>query len=1116
VRDTPPGQLGTAAFALLMAGCFAALLLPPRASAATEQHLFDPEISLTGTCSTEASDEVADPWCPGPPAPGHGFEHPNIAIDSFGDMYVSSNEERGPGGRVDVFSPAGEFITELQVPGAGSLAVDSEGNLYVGQFVGGSPSVHRATLFRPSVYQPGSEEIAYPTAGEVVMEHTGTPPCTAGFIPVLVQLAIDPETDRLFSSSGGGCVSEWSSASAEGGPALLDSTIGSGVLAPRSTFVAVDAVRNRLYVSNSKTEIDSTDVIRVFELEAPHAYLGDLDGHSTPNGKFLATGGDNTLDVDEASGNLIVSDLSSPGPIVYEMGPGLDGSEEFLRAYEYFGFSKPLFPLEVAVDNAPSSPNHRTIYVPSEGNLHHTFAFRSSEEGPPVLESAGALGVTETEAVLSAKINPNGGETTYRIEYTSAASGFEGAVLATEGTLPAGISSVPVSAPIGGLAPGATYRFLVSAENSSGSDQLEASFTTYTSPALGGPCPNDPLRAGFSAHLPDCRAYELVSPSDTNGRSPLGAGETGLYFPMLQASPDGNRASFRIEGGTIPGLEGSGSFNGDNYLSKRGPGGWSTELMSARGTDGLAPTPGGVSPDQEYSFWKGEVSLENAQRDPHIRYPDGHSEPVGRGSLGIDPTVEANLISQNGSHTLFSTRQSAAVQLEPEAPPAGTAAVYDRTADEITHVVSLLPGDVTPAAGKNAVYVGASLDGEGVAFKLEGGVLYLRQHNEATYEIGAGLTYAGLAEGGGRIFYLKAGNLFAFDTASKSTLQFSKGGNATPVHVSADGSTAYFLSPDVLTGKKENPNGAIAKAGEENLYVSREGQLGFVGTVEPLDVQEPVGGTGQFAGLGRWIASITEGKPAMETSRATPNGGTLLFETRAPLVGYETNGHKEIYRFDLAAATLSCLSCNPTGAAASGDASLQTLLRNAGGLRVIGLTARMLNIRPDGERAFFQSEEALVAADVDNRQDVYEWEAQGVGSCTRPGGCLYLISFGQSGQDEHLFAASQSGDDVFFLSESLLLGRDKDSTASIYDARVGGGFPEAAGQAPCQGESCKGGLTPPPALLAPATPALNKNGNVVQRRCGKGERKVRRHGKVRCVKKHHRLRQAAAKRGQAR
>jgi hypothetical protein len=1016
-------------------------------------------------------------------------------------MYVSSHKDGATAGRVDVFSPEGDFITELASPGARSIAVDPKGNLFVNQFqpgvIGG---LKRVTLYRPSAYDPEAEDVAYGNPGEVIIENeVGSQQCSAKSAIAGAYLAVDETTEHLFVSDGTGCVGEWSSA--EEGPQLLDSTIGVGVLTARSKFLAVDHEHNRLYVSSVKDPNNPVEgLIQVFELEASHTHLGSLDGRTTANGKFLAHEGDDTIDVDEESGHLIVSELTST-PKVYELGLGLGTNEEVLNTYQYAGFKGVPSPLEVAVDNSTISPNHRTFYVPSIG---HTFAFRFSGEGEPQVESVSATGVTESEAVLNASINPNGGTTKYRIDYTTQSSfeieGFARAALATAGSLPAGIAGVQVSSPVIGLAPGTSYRFRVSAENEAGAVASEGSFRTYSSISLGGPCANGSLRAGFSAALPDCRAYELVTPSNTNGLIPRGAAETaGLYFPTLQASPDGSKATFRIEGGTIPGFEGSGSFNGDDYFSKRGADGWNIEIAGPGGTDALAPSPGGFSPDQEHSFWKSDTS-------PYIRYPDGHSEPVGRGSLGVDPGVEAKLIGQDAGHTIFASVAGASVKLEPDAPRAGTAAIYDRTGDERTHVVSLLPGNITPAAGENAKYLGTSLDGEGVGFEIGAirNILYLRQNDAATYEVGTGLTYAGIVEGGGRIFYLESGNLFAFDTASKSAIQFSKGGDTTPVNISADGTTAYFLSPDVLTGNKRNPAGAIAQPGDENLFFSRQGQLSFVGTVEPLDVEETLPSGQTAAGLGLWVKSQREGRPAMETSRVTADGSVLLFQSRAPLTGYDTNGHTEIYRYDAAEPSLTCLSCNPTGIPATNEASLQTLQGQGGSPAVVGLATRILNIRPeDGFRAFFQSYEPLVASDADGKQDVYEWEAQGVGSCSGASGCVYLISSGQSDRDEHLFAVSKSGDDAFFLSGNQLVARDTSSTPSIYDARAGGGFAEEATPPGCQGEGCRGGLTPPPVIPSPATPALGKNGNVSQH-CPKGKRKVKRHGKARCVKKHRR------------
>jgi hypothetical protein len=128
----------------------------------------------------------------------------------------------------------------------------------------------------------------------------------------------------------------------------------------------------------------------------------------------------------------------------------------------------------------------------------------------------------------------------------------------------------------------------------------------------------------------------------------------------------------------------------------------------------------------------------------------------------------------------------------------------------------------------------------------------------------------------------------------------------------------------------------------------------------------------------------------------------------------------------------------------------------------------------DGKRLFFNSNVPLVPGDTNGAMDVYEWEAPGSGSCTteKPayhalnGGCLYLISSGQSPTGSEFYDASPDGRDVFFNTESSLLPRDP-GLVDLYDARAGGGFAEPSAQAECEGEACQS----PPAPPQPPTPA---------------------------------------------
>ena len=1071
---------------------------------------FDPTLSLTGGCTEpSALDPVLDPSCPdGPLPPSGSFEAPtSVATDSYGNIYVASYglASNGSEGRIDIFDSSGFFLAEVPDPdGPRSIAVDSVGTLYVVNGGKANSQGRRIVRYVPTFYDPANGEIEYGNPPAVVRAESLAP---------LVAIAVDPTNDHLFENGTIEIVHYGSAA--EGNPKL--ETFGSEVLsAHHSTAgigLAVDAVRRRVYVNAVNPEKDKFGeiqyhpVIEVFDLDQPHELIAEIDGSTTPAGKFSSSLV--SLGVDEGNGHLFVYDFEVSK--LYE----LTESGGYVGTLEH-GF-QPFYAPEIAVDNGVHSPNGalspqgRYVFVPSHPTgVGHSFAF-----GPlgapcePSVASPSFAEVNETEAELGATVDPCNAKTSYVFEYTTLAQfekeGFVDAQVTGAGQLPASGVSAKVGASVEDLSPGTSYRFRIVVTNEEGSAEAEGSFSTYPANKLG-PCPNDSVRTGFSALLPDCRAYELVTPPDTNSRAPLGLSKIGTFFTTQEASPAGDKVSFRLEGGTIPGIGGTGSVNGDPYLSTRGATGWSTSYAGPPASEAPVILTGSHSPDQGYSFWDnagGGSSAVNGQPTNYIRYPDGHSALVGRGSLGTHPQAVGNLISEGGGHIIFTSGpNSTAVQLESNAAPEGTWSIYDRTSDEVTHVVSLLPKDVTPQAGEHAGFVGASLDGRGIAFAI-GPKLYLRYDNSETYEIGESVTFAGVAEGGSHIFYVEDGDLFRFDAQTEAVTPFSTSGNVVPVNVSGDGSAAYFVSPSALTAVP-NPIGDEAMAGEENLYLSRAGVISFVGTVTERDVVGEKLGGDMIDGLGLWTAAIgpdftPPGRLAADPSRTTPNGSVLLFQSRANLTDYDSQGFTQIYRYDSMEDKLKCLSCNPTGAVATGDATLQSMKQRED-KEARSAYSLVNNLRADGRRAFFQSRDALVARDTDQLQDVYEWEDQGVGTCRLVGGCVYLISSGHSWRDDHLHAVSESGDDVFFVSSDLLLGVDPDETPSIYDARVGGGFPEPVAPQ-CEGEGCRAALPPSPVLPTPNTPPLGKEGKPAKP-CPKGKRRVKRNGKVRCVKRH--------------
>jgi hypothetical protein len=174
----------------------------------------------------------------------------------------------------------------------------------------------------------------------------------------------------------------------------------------------------------------------------------------------------------------------------------------------------------------------------------------------------------------------------------------------------------------------------------------------------------------------------------------------------------------------------------------------------------------------------------------------------------------------------------------------------------------------------------------------------------------------------------------------------------------------------------------------------------------------------------------------------------------------------------------ACISCaGLSGAQITGDAVLSAP-SDIGVENVAAFTTTINNMSPDASLVFFESNQSLVPQATNSTDNVYEWEANGMGSCQTAGGCIYLISTGRSGSPSHFLDATANGNDVFFLTREQLVGQDTDQNLDVYDARVGGGFPQPPpAPQPCSGEGCHGQPSNAPSIPVAASVTFVGPGN---------------------------------------
>ncbi len=648
-------------------------------------------------------------------------------------------------------------------------------------------------------------------------------------------------------------------------------------------------------------------------------------------------------------------------------------------------------------------------------------------------------------------------------------------------------------------------------------------------------CPNAAFRTGPSAALPDCRAYEMVSPPYK------GSGPAETVGPFISES--GSEMHMNDIGGFGDPGDDAG-FWGSEYLTARTGSGWASTPIDPPLSQFDLPQGEERDISQDFRrtlFFAAPIALRPGRHGEraYIREPNGSFVEVG-------PLLPPSALSSQAyvaryyegasadlSHIVFILEGGNSEILWPgDETTAYAPSLYEyvgtgnavpalvgvnNSGEQISRCGTTLGANETEAslgAHANAKFNAISRSGGSVFFSVdpcEGGPpvgeVYARIGESRTVAISepsvedcsacdttlvdrSGALFQGASEDGSKVFFLTSQpllggdstvNLYEYDfdaPAGQRVVRVSAGNPAGAnvqgvVRISEDGSRVYFVAQGVLTGEP-NGLGQSAVDGEDNLYL-----------YEP-DPTSP----GQFKTV--FVTTLSSGDSQdwgyndSRPDEVTPDGRFLLLPSVNRLTpDCAACTGVQLYRYDAQTGALVRISIGENGFDHNGTLAIYSsiIAPGYGESRAMWIPGSMSN---DGSYVFFTSSAGLTANALNEAcigeitgecygyaRNVYEYHE----------GQVYLISDGQDlhrigGSTTLLVGASASGSDVFFQTADPLVPQDTDTQVDIYDARIDGGFPPET-VASCQGDGCQGAQSSPPTSMVPGSATFSGPGNPV-------------------------------------